>query len=1311
MSDTSNAEEATTSGKLIFEETVNLTCTGTAVEDTEATATSDEETPLFNEEQIVLLVALLDEKMDEKIALLDANTFANKPANKPANTHILLPEDTFSFFAFVGVYSWSFFVAFLVFFVQVTTLSLLIADSIDRKNEQNPLGIPASVESPVRASQLLALLIAVISQTDVVSSANLLYNVLYKSTALHEALTLTAGSGRTKWFGSLFSRFFEGCLGLTVTFILIMRADTVRDVLLNFTAVEFVSSIDNVVFYLAKYNYFGRKVKYDAENEVINGEHFSVRDRNARCGLHFVLLSVIFLSFFGGWLGIVARQNKGGYLSQTVFVQFDDEFSPELGTFSGLYRIGETRRGVFSTSRVEYVEIRSGKASLGYCENKGIWTLSITHDPCSWLAKSSDSTSFDILDTLSSEWFSKDTNGNRVAPMQHFEMSAHGGGRDQNECGGHGSVDEKDKKCECDGDWFGLKCEFLEPCESLAVDIRREGFLSGSREWSLSYDILRTNTGKLLEVYDHPVFFNDTGRFQIILFAGRRWVLFEWVDNTGAGLEAYLREFHAHFTDFNASFISEPMDVGTPTDALTPVGLEWFFPRNGMTPQGGIQSVDSTRASDALLLCAVCDNTANVCQNNGQCENDGTCKCGLGSEGRMCEKPPIGNGRCDSFFNHPEFNFDGGDCCEAKCVSSLEYICGKDDTGYADIGYPSCKLAVNYWTPNSIPIPGSRTLARSGASVALSGNGAMLAIGEPAIDAVRLLSKDGSKWIQQEFLEGPPGSEFGLSVVMSGGSTNVVNNPSGRAPVIIAIGAKGQVRVYNCTILRCLKVGEDIIGPIWGLGPVFGEALAMSGNGGILAVSASPGYGYIDDKKMVYIYHISDLGREGYVRDLVIPVKRMWNFGEALSLSANGDFLAVGSSTGVGPFIVHMYKRNGTSYAYDDAEFVTPGHPSHSLQAVSLSNDALVLAIGSSFEDFVPGAVVYQRAQTDLKKWTKRGLITGSCCSVDLNSDGSIITVGTDNAGDVVRTYKWNNSYYEQLWNDVPGGETSALALSDSGSVLAVGLPSSEFNRGGTTVYGFLSDCGNGTNMFRLSLTFDGNADQTRWCLISSSGEIVMEGENYAKKYSFVTLVEESCLKNDECFKFTIFHPSTFQATTKSEGITPPGGYSIYLNGEERHKGGNFTRSESVDIGNCACSEGSSRVRTVITVGDWNYNPPNNTRWEIVGELSNKILLQGSNYSHSEGTYVEDACVSTEACYSFSIFQKDAYLGENIVFVADYTLYLDGKMIKEGSDTTYGEDPNLPSPDVSETFRFGNNCGPTSAATSSPTSPPTSAPF
>jgi hypothetical protein len=144
-----------------------------------------------------------------------------------------------------------------------------------------------------------------------------------------------------------------------------------------------------------------------------------------------------------------------------------------------------------------------------------------------------------------------------------------------------------------------------------------------------------------------------------------------------------------------------------------------------------------------------------------------------------------------------------------------------------------------------------------------------------------------------------------------------------------------------------------------------------------------------------------------------------------------------------------------------------------------------------------------------------------------------------------------------------------------------------------------------------------------------------------------------------------------------------------------------LSRAETVDIGNCTCSEGSSRVRSVITLsGSFDgARPPNNTSWEIVDEVSKEIMLQGGNYTRSNETYVKDACVPTEGCLSFAFFQKVANsLGD--LYLPDYTVYLDGEVIKEGGGhlITGLQDGS----DNSETFRIGNNCGPTSPPISLP---------
>ena len=173
--------------------------------------------------------------------------------------------------------------------------------------------------------------------------------------------------------------------------------------------------------------------------------------------------------------------------------------------------------------------------------------------------------------------------------------------------------------------------------------------------------------------------------------------------------EDLTEKFHAHFWDYSVSFISNPVDVDTPSDAATPIGVKWF----GAQAQGistvGIQAADPNRPSEAVLLCAVCNNITSPCQFDGICIA-GTCECRTGSSGPLCQVTPDGNGLCDLFFNTPEFDYDGGDCCEATCVSTEYFSCGngiiEQSVGaFGYVGFTDCE------DPSvSSQISGSQTL-------------------------------------------------------------------------------------------------------------------------------------------------------------------------------------------------------------------------------------------------------------------------------------------------------------------------------------------------------------------------------------------------------------------------------------------------------------------------------------------------------------------------------------------------------------------------------------------------------------------------
>ena len=118
----------------------------------------------------------------------------------------------------------------------------------------------------------------------------------------------------------------------------------------------------------------------------------------------------------------------------------------------------------------------------------------------------------------------------------------------------------------------------------------------------------------------------------------------------------FLDHFHAYWSDFIASFVTEPMDLGGVKDSAEPTGVHWFAaaPKDLDHPHY-VQGIDTAIDSlTAVLLCGVCDDDRNVCMHDGICV-EGACECSIGSSGSLCQIPPVGNGRCDPKFDIPKY--------------------------------------------------------------------------------------------------------------------------------------------------------------------------------------------------------------------------------------------------------------------------------------------------------------------------------------------------------------------------------------------------------------------------------------------------------------------------------------------------------------------------------------------------------------------------------------------------------------------------------------------------------------------------------
>ena len=285
------------------------------------------------------------------------------------------------------------------------------------------------------------------------------------------------GGARWQWILSVATCFFEGGLCLSVTFILIMQSSDVVGLFLDFLAVTFVSTLDNIMFSLARDGYFSKLIQVETE------EVMKVRVPKPKKTWHWFRPLVFFIvsgSMLVGWGIIVIGQQAGNYLScQKITVQFGDEFHANLGYFSGIYEVSHFDPNGRPVYREQGNAIESSSytgAIFAYCEIESAWTFSYQEekgadiDPCKWHAKSAETKSFDIMVISPSEWFAYGKKSKGAMPFQHFSLLCLDCGFEsqRGSCSSAGNC--VDNQCICDETRYGLNCEFEEPCPLIEVD-------------------------------------------------------------------------------------------------------------------------------------------------------------------------------------------------------------------------------------------------------------------------------------------------------------------------------------------------------------------------------------------------------------------------------------------------------------------------------------------------------------------------------------------------------------------------------------------------------------------------------------------------------------------------------------------------------------------------------------------------------------------------------------------------------------------------------------------------------------------------
>jgi surface protein len=522
------------------------------------------------------------------------NTFAQMRAELenllPAELERLLPPDTYSFLVLSNPCRMSFCLGIGLFAIQLLPLLWVLKEVIDGQSHNNPFDIADGVNRTVRAGQVIAVLLAVLTQKNINNSLSTWTHGFDK-----DGLVAAGFDDPTRlwWHMSILLRFVNGCLGLAASFVLLLQATNFVDIVTTFGAVELIAYLDHGVYGFVKL-YVGTIGVMEDVGKVDGAR--KTRKSHERLRLLWPL-SWILLCTLVIVISILAFESKkSGDMCQTIFVQFDDGVPDgNLEFFSGLY---ERTKEVSLGEPAVYVEARPAgtnndvdreyeSAIIGYCKEIKAWVFArgeLPHDIpdlCKdWRARSPETLSYDVMSTSFDNW--KGKRAFQVVDLTFFSLSCYDCKSDDF-CGGPEQGYCEENRCRCKEDWYGLRCEFQKPCHKLVVEETSQPFPT---KMSVDGDIIFSMPNQFLlrndtELYNRPVYVGDGSGFSpefnltislnaVMFFTGRRWLLSDGYDSS-----FWRNDFHAFWqwgikTDY---FVS----AGNTADAATPQGFGWRY--------------------------------------------------------------------------------------------------------------------------------------------------------------------------------------------------------------------------------------------------------------------------------------------------------------------------------------------------------------------------------------------------------------------------------------------------------------------------------------------------------------------------------------------------------------------------------------------------------------------------------------------------------------------------------------------------------------------------------------------------------------
>ncbi len=255
-----------------------------------------------------------------------------------ADSHDGLPHDTFTLMMTSPPCNKAWVLGLFTFTFQMVLLLMIGADQLQESINSSAFNVPFKIDPVVRTGQIFAIIFALATQNDVISSIRFLV-MFWKGAHWDGGEGVPLAPTAEQWFTRILLpnllKFTQGMLVICATFVVIVQSDNIIELLKEFTALMVLSEIDNIFFGLATNGYLGptllkktieaKRVKIQCEMPTAGSQTNSnpsasspstSSDYDKDYALRSTILLLVTMAMIGGWLYIVLKQINGMFFLQ-----------------------------------------------------------------------------------------------------------------------------------------------------------------------------------------------------------------------------------------------------------------------------------------------------------------------------------------------------------------------------------------------------------------------------------------------------------------------------------------------------------------------------------------------------------------------------------------------------------------------------------------------------------------------------------------------------------------------------------------------------------------------------------------------------------------------------------------------------------------------------------------------------------------------------------------------------------------------------------------------------------------------------------